>query len=93
MLDRLDSSEFFFLLVAILTATVLFALRQRKQKKASAESWEVLHTACTTSTKTGKTLEAAWITALPASVSEDVWKPGLKPSAEKRGTGSVKLFV
>ena len=73
MRDWLNSPDF-FLLVVTLAAAALYGWNKRRLKKT-----------CTTSTrKTGKAPEAAWITALRASIAGDAWKPGLKPSdAEK----------
>lgn len=64
-----------------LASAALYGWRRRRLKRASAESWEMFHAVCTTSS--AKTPEAEWITALRASVAGDVWKPGLKPSASE----------
>ena len=80
MLNWLTSPDFIFL-VMTLAAAAVYVLRRRRLKKMSAEQWNTFHAACTGSTK--KTTEAAWITALRASVAGDVWIPGLKPSASE----------
>jgi len=78
MFDWLNSSVSIFL-VLTLAGSALFIWRKRWLKTAYAESCKTFHAACTTSTR--ETPEAAWITALRASVARDAWKPGLKPSA------------
>jgi hypothetical protein len=80
MSDWLNSPGF-LVLVMTLAGAALYGWRRRRLKRASAESWEMFHAACTTSSS--KTPEAEWITALRASVAGDVWKPGLKPSASE----------
>jgi hypothetical protein len=70
-------------LAVSLAAAVFF--RKRRLKKTNGESWEALHAACTTSTrKIAKAPEAAWITALRASVAKDARKPGLKRSTKEQ---------
>ena len=82
MWDWVNSPEF-FLVAVILAAAVFF--RKRRLKKTNVASWEALRAACTTSTrKIAKAPEAAWITALHASVAKDAWKPGLKPSTKEQ---------
>jgi hypothetical protein len=75
------NSPDFPLLVMTLAGAALYRWRRRRLKKASAKSWEMFHSACTTSSC--KTPEAEWLTALRASVAGDAWKPGLKPSASE----------
>jgi hypothetical protein len=81
MSDWLNSWDC-LLLMMTLAGAALYGWRRKRLKRASAESWETLHVACTTSTR--KIGEAGWGTALGTSPSRDAWKPGLKPSAAGR---------
>jgi hypothetical protein len=80
MFSSLTSSDFIFLIMT-LAAVALYVWIKRRLRKTSSETSKTLHEACTAPAR--KTVEAAWITALRASVAGDEWKPGLKPSASK----------
>lgn len=90
MLGWLNFPDFIFLLITLVVLAV-YGWKKRRLKKASAESSETFHAACTTST--GETPEAKRITALRAATACGPWKPGLKLAAAEKVTFPMSVQV